>query len=43
MKAAMAVTTFGARGVKDVQQYLPMVLTERESSRFRQLDKAWFG
>lgn len=35
MKAALTTTTFGARGVKDVQQYLPMVLTERESSHFR--------
>ena len=30
MDAATDQTTFGARNVEDVQQHLPMVLTERE-------------
>ena len=30
MNAATDQTTFGARNVEDVQQHLPMVLTERE-------------
>lgn len=40
MDAATGQTTFGAAGVPDVQQYLPLFLTERE---FRTCGLGWVG